>query len=80
MIKPYKSETGKIVLEIDIDSGRVKVSDGKNRPYKGIPLEEFTINGRMVTKATPNHTMLFTHSSPGCVYYFYGGRGWWVCR
>jgi len=79
MLEPYKSETGKIVLEIDIDTGNVIVSDGKNPAFEGVPLEKVTINGQALTKATPNHTMFFTHSSPGCVYYIYGGRAWRVC-
>ena len=71
------SPSKKMVITIDIDKMELEsVTDEKGKP--AIQEEKAQINGRDIVNA-PNGTLLFTHSSPGCCWYYWHGRWYWIC-
>lgn len=72
----------KMKVLIDVESGKIDVYevDGeKEIPVEGIPAKEFGLN-RKAIQSIPDHTVIRTHSSPGCVTYFYNGYAYQVCN
>jgi hypothetical protein len=44
----------------------------KVQPEKKLKLNSIEVDADFAT-------ILFTHASPGCAYYFYGGQWWYIC-
>jgi len=82
-----------MVVVIDVEKGDVKeVYDSKTMGMQknGVTFDakpvikqdikkQLTVNGKNVVYI-PDHTVLGTHSSPGCVTYTYGNYSWKVCN
>ena len=56
-----------ISVEKDEDTKKEKV-----QPEKKLKLNSIEVDADFAT-------ILFTHASPGCAYYFYGGQWWYIC-
>lgn len=70
---------GKAIVTFDIDSGKVlSVKDEKGKEAKVTSLKETELNGRHVTYI-PDHTVILTHSSPGCFVYVFNGKLYTIC-
>jgi hypothetical protein len=68
----------RMAVEIDLETGKVvSVTDG-GRKVKSRSVKELRLQGKAVTNVSA-HTLIVTHSSPGCVYYLVGGRYYLVC-
>ena len=71
------SPSKKMVITIDIDKMELEsVTDEQGKPAN--QEKKAQINGRDIVNA-PNGTLLFTHSSPGCCWYYWHGRWYWIC-
>ena len=67
-------------IKIDTDTGQVvEKVDGNNNPATELTPPEIQ---QLYQSLAPQHVgiLLFTHSSPGCVYIVIGGRVFRVCR
>ncbi len=64
-----------MVITIDTDEGEVEVRNVGGKYEEGYLKKD----PPKVGDVSKFGTLLFAHSSPGCVYYFYGGRWWKVC-
>jgi hypothetical protein len=74
-----EAKAKRMVIELDIDTGKVlKVTDGE-KEIKPVSAEKATLNGKRIT-SIPDHTLIFTHSSPGCAWYFVGGKLYYICK
>jgi hypothetical protein len=79
---PTKAHSGSkyFKIKIDTDTGQVvEKVDGNNNPAKELTPQEIQ---NLYQNLAPQHIgiLLFTHSSPGCVYFVVGGRAFRVCR
>lgn len=68
----------KMVIHLDVEDGTILVKDenGKQIPEAGDLAVE--VNGKRVIKRH-DCSIVFTHSSPGCVYVLIGGRWYRRC-
>ncbi len=66
----------KIVLEIDVETGAIKVTDGR-KALEPIPMEQAKF-GKIVD--VQSITLIRTHSSPGCGWVLIGGKWYWICN
>ena len=74
-----KEQKSVAVVMFDIDTGKVlRVTHGDGMPVKPIPVKEVEFNGRKVTHI-PDHSVILTHSSPGCFTYIFDGVSYTVC-
>jgi 1,4-dihydroxy-2-naphthoyl-CoA synthase len=74
-----KSGSNKMKIKIKTDTGKLdKLTDENNNTATEMTPEEI----EQMYQDGPQHvgTILFTHSSPGCVVYCSGGRCYRVCR
>ncbi len=78
---PMEGSAGKkMVIEIDIETGKVlKVTDGKKAVKPKSLKEEPLYFGKNKITDIPDYTLIRTHSSPGCCWYFWGGWYWYIC-
>ena len=79
---PKKTKSGSkyFKIKIDTDTGQVvEKVDGNNDPATELTPQEIQ---QLYQNQAPQHigTILFTHSSPGCVCIVIGGRVFRVCR
>ncbi len=74
------AERKKMVIEIDVETGKLLKITGNGCTVEKGRLKDgkLKLGGKVVTKV-PDHTLMFTHSSPGCAYYFFGGRWYYIC-
>lgn len=69
----------KMVITIDVETGKVeKVTDEKGVPAKSKKMEEVKLDGMPIAKIH-DHTIIHTHSSPGCCYYYINGKWYYIC-
>ena len=74
-----KSGSKKMKIKIKTDTGKVdKITDENNNPATEMTPEQI----EQMYQGGPQHlaTVLFMHSSPGCVVYCSGGKCYRVCR
>jgi hypothetical protein len=74
-----KSGSNKMKIKIKTDTGKLdKITDENNNAATEMTPAEIT----QMYQGGPQHigTVLFTHSSPGCVVFCSGGRCYRVCR
>jgi len=74
-----KSGSNKMKIKIKTNTGKLdKITDENNNAATEMTPEEIT----QMYQGGPQHigTILFTHSSPGCVVYCSGGRCYKICR
>ena len=75
--KLLKSTTA--VVAFDIDTGKVKsVTDEFGRPARKSDIKDICFQGKSVSHI-PDHSVILTHSSPGCFTYVYNGQSYTVC-
>ena len=66
------TETGEIVSITDeLDKYNPSIQKGE--------LGEVKLNGKTITSVFPDDVVIFTHSSPGCAWYWTGSRWIWRC-
>jgi len=54
--------------------------DGDPRSVEGHdegPIENLVIDGKSIPNVFPDDTVIFTHHSPRCGYYYFNGRWWY---
>jgi hypothetical protein len=76
------SRSAKMKVLIDVESGKIevyKVQGEKEISVKPISLKELKLNGKNII-SIPDYTVIRTHSSPGCVTYYYYGYAYQVCN
>jgi hypothetical protein len=73
--------TKKITLTI---SGKAMIikrpKDGDPTSVKGHdegPIQNLVIDGKSIPNVFPDDTVIFTHHSPGCGYYYFNGKWWY---
>lgn len=74
-IKVTKNDAGTEVLKVEHGNGNRPVKTGKITDLK---LVEPAGKMRSIVNIT-NDTTIETHSSPGCAWYFFNGRWWYIC-
>jgi len=67
MIIRKNVETGEIVSMTD-------EQDKYNPAIQNAAAGTVTLNGKVITNIFPDDVVIFTHSSPGCVYYWDGHK------
>ncbi len=74
------AERRKMVIEVDIETGKLLKITGNGCTVKKGRLKEgkLKLDGKIVSKV-PDHTLVFTHSSPGCAWYFFGDWWYYIC-
>lgn len=68
--------SAKIVLTVDVETGAVKVTDGR-KALEPVPLEKVKLGGIVDVQSI---TLIRTHSSPGCGWVYVGGKWYWICN
>ncbi len=68
--------SAKIVLTIDVETGAIKVTDGR-KALEPVPMEKVKL-GKIVD--VQSITLIRTHSSPGCGWVLIGGMWYWICN
>ncbi len=68
-----------MVITLDVDTGRVvSVKDEKGTDAKSDNSMPAEMKNAKITDAA-SATVIGTHSSPGCRWFFYNGQCCWVC-
>jgi hypothetical protein len=68
----------KMVITIDVETGKVeKITDEKGERAKTAKKGALKLGDRTIT-SVPDHTLILTHSSPGCAWYFIGGKWYYI--
>lgn len=74
---------GKKTIEIDIErQNKITVEREDGRPPKVTgheygPIDTLVIDGQEIPNVFPDDTVIFTHHSPGCGYYYFNGKWWY---
>jgi hypothetical protein len=72
-----------MIIRKNTDSGEiVSVTDELDKYSPSIQKAEagaLKFNGQTITNVFPDDVVIFTHSSPGCAYYWDGRRWVWRC-
>ncbi len=68
--------SAKIVLTIDVETGAIKVTDGR-KALEPVPMEKVKLGGIVDVQSI---TLIRTHSSPGCGWVLVGGMWYWICN
>lgn len=77
----------RMFVEIDVETGSVvRVTNGEQE-VKGVPVKNFTFGLSKgdypkppAVVSIPNHTVITTHSSPGCTTYIFNGIAYTICN
>ena len=73
------SKSGKMVITISTEDGNVRVEDEYGNAPTQIPLQELEGISQSQNGLKYLGTVLYSHSSPGCVYYTYAGGVFVIC-
>jgi len=75
---PVSGTKKMMVIDID-DAGQVsKVSDEGGKKVVPQPVGNSKLDGKTIISVS-DHAIIETHSSPGCVYYFFNGQYYRIC-
>lgn len=73
-----KVDHKEMVIRKDMKGKVIGVKDELGHNAEEKEIKDLKLNGKTVVSISDD-AVIHTHSSPGCVYYFYGGRAWRVC-
>jgi hypothetical protein len=76
-----KGGSKQMIIIVDTETGKiVSVADEKGNEATKVDLDEFEKIYQSPNGFKHISTMLFAHSSPGCIYISIGGRYFKICR